>query len=76
MTLSPPFSDLIRLIVHAAIDILGNERLMFGSNFPIEKLWADYGTMLSAHRAAAEQHGAKAASHIMHDTANRIYRPA
>jgi len=67
--------NLISLIVDAAIDILDSNRLMFGSNFPIEKLWTDYRAVLSAHRAAAERHGAKAVSDIMHDTAERIYRP-
>lgn len=67
--------DLIALIVDAAVDIFGSERLMFGSNFPIEKLWADYDAVLSTHRAAVERHGAKAVSDIMHGTAERIYRP-
>ncbi len=68
--------DLITLVVDTAVEILGSERLMFGSNFPIEKLWTDYGSVLSAHRAAAERHGEKAVADIMHDTAARIYRPA
>lgn len=66
---------LIALIVDAAIEIFGSDRLMFGSNFPIEKLWTNYGAVVSAHRAAAERHGDKAVSHILHDTAERIYRP-
>lgn len=68
--------DLIALVVDAAVDILGSDRLMFGSNFPIEKLWTDYNSVVSAHRTAAERHGPKAVSDIMHDTAERIYRPA
>lgn len=68
--------DLISRIVDGAVAILGSERLMFGSNFPIEKLWSDYAAVLAAHRAAAERHGAKAAADILHDTAARIYRLA
>ncbi|MDZ5699811.1 amidohydrolase [Chelativorans sp. M5D2P16] len=68
--------DLTTFIVDAAIELLGSERLMFGSNFPIEKLWSDYASVLSAHRAAAERHGAKAVADIMHDAAERVYRPA
>lgn len=68
--------DLIALIINAAVDILGSERLMFGSNFPIEKLWAHYASVLADHRAAAERHGAKAVADVMYDTAERIYRPA
>lgn len=68
--------QLISLIVDGGMEILGSDRLMFGSNFPIEKLWTDYGSVLGAHRAALEKHGAKALSDVFHDTANRVYRPA
>ena len=36
---------LIALIYDAAIDILGSDRLMFGSNFPIEKLWTSHADL-------------------------------
>lgn len=68
--------DLVALVVDSAVEILGSDRLMFGSNFPIEKLWTDYAAVLSAHRNAAEKHGAKAVADILHDTAERIYQPA
>ena len=67
---------LIARIYDAAIGILGSDRLMFGSNFPIEKLWTSCGDLVSAHRQAAARHGAKAQADIFHDTADRIYRPA
>ncbi|MCF3640416.1 amidohydrolase family protein [Rhizobium sp. TRM95111] len=67
---------LIALIVDNAVEILGSNRLMFGSNFPIEKLWTDFPSVLSAHRAAAEGHGPEAAREMLHDTAARVYRPA
>lgn len=66
--------DLIAVIVDGGIEILGSERLMFGSNFPIEKLWTDYASVLSAHRRALERHGAKAVADALHDTAARVYR--
>jgi len=67
--------DLIRLIYDAAIEILGSERLMFGSNFPIEKLWTSFADLFAAHRAAAMRHGAQATSDIFCNTATRVYRP-
>ena len=67
---------LIARIVDGAMEILGSERLTFGSNFPIEKLWTTYPDILSAHRAAVETHGAKAVADVFHDTAQRVYRPA
>ena len=59
-----------------AIEILGSDRLMFGSNFPIEKLWTSHADLIAAHRAAVSRHGAKAEADIFWNTAERIYRPA
>lgn len=67
---------LISLIVDGGVEILGSDRLTFGSNFPIEKLWTTYGDVLAAHKAAVGKHGAKAVADVFHDTAARVYRPA
>ena len=40
---------LIAYIVDNAIDILGSDHLMFGSNFPIEKLWTSHAELIKAH---------------------------
>ncbi|MBX3570161.1 MAG: amidohydrolase [Rhizobiaceae bacterium] len=68
--------ELIALIHHAAIGILGSERLMFGSNFPIEKLWTDFAALVSAHRAAAANLSAEDQANVFWNTAERVYRPA
>ena len=65
---------LISLIYDAAIDILGSDRLMFGSNFPIEKLWTSHADLIAAHRAAASRHSLADQQNIFHDTAARAYR--
>ena len=65
---------LISLVVDGGMEILGSERLMFGSNFPIEKLWTTYGELLAAHRAAVARHGEKAVADVFHGTAARVYR--
>ncbi|MFT3987505.1 amidohydrolase family protein [Aestuariivirga sp.] len=64
----------IAFIYDAAIRILGSDRLMFGSNFPIEKLWSSYADVLAAHRAAAATHGKEAEDNIFRRTAERVYR--
>jgi predicted TIM-barrel fold metal-dependent hydrolase len=69
-------AGLIALIYDAAIEILGSGRLMFGSNFPIEKLWTSHAELIAAHRKAAAKHGAGAEADIFWNTAERIYRPA
>jgi predicted TIM-barrel fold metal-dependent hydrolase len=64
---------LIAHIVTKAIAILGSDRLMFGSNFPIEKLWTTHAALIAAHRAAVPH---KDAENIFWNTAARIYRLA
>ncbi|MDX3924213.1 MAG: amidohydrolase family protein [Shinella sp.] len=67
---------LISYIVDNAIEILGGDHLMFGSNFPIEKLWTTYEALLQAHRDAVAPHGEAVARNIFRETAIRVYRPA
>ena len=67
---------LIALVYDAAIEILGSDRLMFGSNFPIEKLWASHAGLMAAHRAAAAKHSAADQANIFWNTAEKVYRPA
>lgn len=67
--------ELIALIYDAAIDILGSDRLMFGSNFPIEKLWTRHADLVAAHRAAAARHSAADQANIFWNTAESVYRP-
>jgi predicted TIM-barrel fold metal-dependent hydrolase len=67
--------ELIDFIVEKAIGILGSERLMFGSNFPIEKLWTDHGSLIAAHRNAVTRHGPEAEANIFWNTAEGVYKP-
>jgi len=67
---------LIAAIMDNAIEILGSDRLMFGSNFPVEKLWTSHAKLIAAHRAAAARHSEEDQENIFWDTAERIYRPA
>lgn len=67
--------EVIGTVVDNAIDILGSDRLMFGSNFPIEKLWTTHADLIAAHRRAVAKHGAKAEADIFWNTAERVYRP-
>ena len=67
--------DLIGFIVDSAIEILGADRLMFGSNFPIEKIWTDHASLMRAHQAAAVRHTTVDQDNIFWNTANRVYRP-
>jgi len=65
---------LIALIYDAAVESLGSDRLMFGSNFPIEKLWTSHAELVGAHRAAAAVFSAAAQADMFWNTAARVYR--
>ena len=54
--------------------IFGADRCLWGSNFPIEKLWTDYATLFEAHRQAAGGLSEGEQQAIFHDTASRVYR--
>jgi predicted TIM-barrel fold metal-dependent hydrolase len=63
----------IGFVVRETLDLFGAERCMFGSNFPIEKLWTSYGELIDAHRAALPE---TARPEVFGDTARRVYRLA
>jgi predicted TIM-barrel fold metal-dependent hydrolase len=66
----------IATIVHDTVALFGANRILYGSNFPVEKLWTDYGALIAAHRAAAASYSAGEQADIFHNTAARVYRPA
>ncbi|MGI9480392.1 MAG: amidohydrolase family protein, partial [Hyphomicrobiaceae bacterium] len=63
----------IRSIVAEAIALFGPERCLFGSNFPIEKLWTGYDALVAAYLDAITDLEQGAQQAVMHDTAARIY---
>ncbi|MCC6948608.1 MAG: amidohydrolase family protein [Bradyrhizobiaceae bacterium] len=58
-------------IVGETLELFGPARCLWGSNFPIEKLWTDYRLLVDAIKAALDA-GAQRA--ILHDNAARLYR--
>ncbi|MFN3687560.1 amidohydrolase family protein [Salinarimonas sp.] len=66
--------DLVALIAGETIAAFGPQRCLWGSNFPIEKLWTAYGPLLDAHEAATAALDESARAAIFHDTACRVYR--
>ncbi len=54
--------------------IFGADRCMYGSNFPIEKLWTSYADLFAAFREGAKGLSKKKQNAIFNDTAARIYR--
>lgn len=66
--------ELVRWLTTETIGMFGADRCLWGSNFPIEKLWTDYSSLLGAHRAAAGGLSAAEQQAIFNDTASRVYR--
>jgi predicted TIM-barrel fold metal-dependent hydrolase len=61
-------------IVTDTVAIFGAERCLFGSNFPIEKLWTSYRDLVGAFRKAAERLRPDQREAIFNTTATRVYR--
>lgn len=66
--------ELIRDIAGETIALFGADRCLFGSNFPIEKLWSSYGALIEAYRAALSGHPGDVQEKIFSSTAKRVYR--
>jgi predicted TIM-barrel fold metal-dependent hydrolase len=58
-------------IAAETLALFGAERCLFGSNFPIEKLWTSYAGLHAAHLAAIPAEARRA---VFQDTARRVYR--
>jgi predicted TIM-barrel fold metal-dependent hydrolase len=61
-------------IVRETVEIFGAARCLFGSNFPVEKLWIGYSDLATAYRSALKPLGEATARAALHDTAARVYR--
>lgn len=64
----------IRWLVTETVALFGADRCLFGSNFPIEKLWTTYGALFTAHREACGGLSDAETRAIFNDTASRVYR--
>lgn len=64
----------IAAIVRETVALFGADRCLFGSNFPVEKLWTPYAPLAAAFRAALEPLGPQVERAALHDTAVKVYR--
>jgi predicted TIM-barrel fold metal-dependent hydrolase len=64
----------IQPIVSETVSMFGAERCVWGSNFPIEKLWTDYATLTQIIRQAVSHLPPTEQRHILSDTAIRLYK--
>lgn len=66
--------DSLRPVVLDTIDIFGVDRAMFGSNFPVDGLYSDYGALFDAYRTIVSGFSPDEQRRLFHDNAQRFYR--
>jgi predicted TIM-barrel fold metal-dependent hydrolase len=64
----------VRAVVGELLDLFGPRRCMWGSNFPIEKLWTDLDTLVKAWQQALSPYPPEARREVFSETARRVYR--
>lgn len=69
-SVSPNF---IQEITEQCIELFGPQRCIFGSNFPIEKLWASYKELLDGYQSALERLSKYDKQAIFYDNAKSLY---
>lgn len=65
---------LINRTVFETVRVFGAQRCMFGSNFPIEKLWTNYEDLVVAMKQATNKLSDNENKSIFNDTAERLYQ--
>lgn len=63
-----------RKYAHSAINIFSPERCMFGSNFPVDKLYVSYTELLKQWQQIVSHYNATEASWLKEKTATSFYR--
>lgn len=64
----------IAWMIAETVAIFGAARCLFGSNFPVEKLWTSYGALIGAFRDGAKYLPEKEQVMIFSGTARKVYR--
>ena len=64
----------MRITLDHLLDRFGSGRCFYGSNFPLEKLWASYDALVSTTKRILEGRPADEQRKYFHDTATSFYR--
>jgi predicted TIM-barrel fold metal-dependent hydrolase len=65
--------ELIALVTTTCLDLFGAERCMWGTNFPIEKIWTDLPTLVDAWRRVLDKYSLDVQRAVFAETARRVY---
>ena len=66
--------DHIAQVIGETVEIFGPEHCLWGSNFPIEKLWTSYADLAAAYRQALASFPAATQRAALAETAIAVYR--
>jgi len=72
----PWTTDLNREVVLDMVRVFGADRVMFGSNFPVDGMFIDFAGLLDGYLEITAGLTATQQRDFFHDTAERLYRPA
>lgn len=64
----------LREVILTCIDLFGIERCIFGSNFPLERMWASYDELLNGTKQAVQDLSEDEQRALFHDNAISYYR--
>ena len=61
-------------IIHRVIDVFGPDRVMFGSNFPVDKLYNSYEMLWQTYESACALYSEEERQKMFYQTAADFYR--
>ena len=64
----------VRPFILETIEIFGPDRCMFGSNFPVDRLYSSYEVLVQSFREAIAGFSPHEQALLLHDNAARLYR--
>lgn len=67
-------AELWRPVVEETVELFGPERCLYGSNYPIEKLWTSYENIVAVMKECLSGLPRAAQRAIFFDNAQRVYR--
>jgi predicted TIM-barrel fold metal-dependent hydrolase len=65
--------ELMRPVILETVEMFGPNRCLFGSNFPIEKIWTSYAELLAAYQSVLADFSLQERNEIMGNTAATVY---
>ncbi|MER6827834.1 amidohydrolase family protein [Streptosporangium sp. NPDC000563] len=66
--------SLIEMVADTCLEAFGSHRCMWGSNFPIEKIWTDLPTLVSTWQEVLARRSPQTVQNVFAATARRVYR--